>query len=82
MKKTSFAIIAAAILIAVVFASCNGTDSGKVTDPSHTDSILTTLENMITEAASDFESMLTDNASDRVTDGFDDNTVSQTNIVQ
>ena len=83
MKKMSFAIIAAAILIAVIFAACNGADSGKVSDPAHNDPILTTLEEMMTEAATDMESMLTDNnASDNVSDGFDANTASQSNIMQ
>ena len=71
MKKISFAIIGAAILIAVVFAACNGADSGKVSDTNHNDPILTTLEEMMTEAATDIEEMFTDNAADNVTDGFD-----------
>ena len=83
MKKMSFAIIAAVILIAVVFAACNGADSGKVSDTQNNDPILTTLENMMTDAATDMESMLTDNnASDNVSDGFDTNTASQSNIMQ
>lgn len=81
VKKMSFAIIAAAVLIAVVFAACNGADSGKVSDPAHNDPILTTLEDMMTEAATDIENMFTDNASDNVTDGFDNNSDSQSNIV-
>lgn len=81
MKKMSFAIIAAVILIAVVFAACNGTDSGKVSDPAHNDPILTTLEDMMTEAATDIENMFTDNVSDNVTDGFDNNSDSQSNVV-
>lgn len=80
MKKISFAIIAAVILIAVVFAACNGTDSGKVSDTQNNDPILTTLEDMMTEAATDIENMFTDNVSDNVTDGFD-STASDTNIV-
>lgn len=83
MRKISFAIIAAVILIAVVFAACNGADSGKVSDTQNNDTILTTLEDMMTEAASDIENMFTDNvsdnASDNVSDGFD-STVSDTNI--
>ena len=81
MKKISFAIIAAAILIAVVFAACNGAESGKVSDTQNNDPILTTLEDMMTEAATDIENMFTDNASDNVTDGFDNNSVSDTNTV-
>lgn len=63
MKKISFAIIAAVILISVVFAACGGADSGKVSDPAHTDPILTTLEEMVTEAMTDFENMLTNDTS-------------------
>ena len=82
MKKMSFAIIIAVILIAFVFAACNGADSGKVSDPAHNDPILTTLEDMVTEAATDMENMLTNNnASDNVTDGFDNNSDSQSNLV-
>lgn len=81
MKKISFAIIAAAILIAVVFAACNGAESGKVSDTQNNDPILTTLENMMTEAATDIENMFTDNASDNVTDGFDNTGTSDTNTV-
>lgn len=64
MKKISFAIIAAVILISAVFAACGGADSGKVTDPEHTDPILTTLEEMVTEAITDMENMLTNDMSD------------------
>lgn len=84
MKKMSFAIIAAVMLISLVFAACNGTDSGKVSDTQNDDPILTTLEDMMTEAATDIENMFTDNVSDNVsdnvTDGFDE-TVSDTNII-
>ncbi len=81
MKKISFAIVAAAILIMAVFTACNGTDSGKVSDTQHNDPILTTLEEMITEAQTDIESIFTENVSDNITDGFDTNTVSDTNIM-
>lgn len=60
MKKISFTIIAATLLISCVFAACKGADSGKITDPAHTDPILTTLEEMMTEAATDMESLMTD----------------------
>ncbi len=60
MKKISFAIIAAVLLISVVFAACGGADSGKVSDTQHNDPILTTLEEMMTEAATDMGSMMTD----------------------
>ena len=58
MKKISFAVIAAILFISVVFAACGGADSGKVTDPAHNDPILTTIEEMMTEAKTDMESML------------------------
>ena len=58
MKKVSFAVIAAILFISVVFAACGGADSGKVTDPAHNDPILTTIEEMMTEAKTDMESML------------------------
>ena len=35
----------------------------------------------MTEAATDIENMFTDNVSDNVTDGFDNNTASDTNTV-
>lgn len=69
MKKTTAAIAAAVILIACLFAACNGTDSGKVSDTQNNDPVLTTLEDMMTEAATDIENMFTDNASD-VTDNI------------
>lgn len=59
MKKLSFAIIAAVLLISMVFAACGGADSGKVSDTQHNDPILTTLEEMVTEAATDFSEMFT-----------------------
>lgn len=64
MKKISFAIVAAAILISVIFAACNGTETGKVSDTQNNSPVLTTLEDMMTEAASDFEDMFTDDTSD------------------
>ena len=63
MKKTTAAIAAAVILISCLFAACNGADSGKVSDTQNNDPILTTLEDMMTEAATDLENMFTDNAS-------------------
>ncbi len=63
MKKTTAAIAAAVILISCLFAACNGADSGKVSDTQNNDPILTTLEDMMTEAATDIENMFTDNAS-------------------
>ena len=60
MKKISFAVVAAVLLISVIFAACGGADSGKVTDPAHNDPILTTIEDMMTEAKTDMESMLSD----------------------
>ncbi|MBR4858775.1 MAG: hypothetical protein IKU08_06270 [Clostridia bacterium] len=60
MKKISFAVVAAVLLISVIFAACGGADSGKVTDPAHNDPILTTIEDMMTEAKTDMESMMSD----------------------
>ena len=80
MKKVSFAIIAAAVIIAALFTACNGTESGKVSDTNHDDPILTTLEDMMTDAATDIENMFTDNVSDDVSDSFD-STASDTNII-
>lgn len=60
MKKISFAVIGAVILISVIFAACGGANSGKVTDPAHNDPILTTIEDMMTEAKTDMESMMSD----------------------
>ena len=79
MKKISFAIIAAVILISAVFAACGGADSGKVSDPAHTDPILTTLEEMVTEAMTDFENMLTNDMSD-MSDGNLSGTASDTSL--
>ena len=72
MKKISFAIIAATVLISCVFAACKGADSGKVTDPAHTDPILTTLEDMLTEAATDFSEMFTGDMTNNLTDTVSD----------
>ncbi|MBE6820040.1 MAG: hypothetical protein E7516_03215 [Ruminococcaceae bacterium] len=60
MKKISFAIIAAVLFISVIFAACGGTEDGKITDPAHNDPILTTIEDMMTEAKTDTESMMSD----------------------
>ena len=60
MKKISFAVVAAVLFISVVFAACGGTEDGKVTDPAHNDPILTTIEDMMTEAKTDMESMMSD----------------------
>lgn len=60
MKKISFAVVAAVLLISAIFAACSGADSGKVTDPAHNDPILTTIEDMMTEAKTDMESVLSD----------------------
>ena len=74
MKKTTAAVAAAVILIACIFAACGGAESGKVSDPSHNDPVLTTLEEMVTEAMTDFEEMF----SDGTTDSFSSSTVSTT----
>lgn len=79
MKKISFAIISA-VLIAALFTACNGAESGKVSDTQNDDPILTTLEEMMTDAATDIENMFTENVSDDVSDSFD-SSVSDTNII-
>ncbi len=76
MKKISFAIIAATVLVSCVLAACKGADSGKVTDPAHNDPILTTLEDMMTEAATDFSEMFTDD----ITNSSVSDTVSDTSL--
>lgn len=75
MKKTTAAIAAAIILISCLFAACNGADSGKVSDTQNNDPVLTTLEDMMTQAATDIENMFTDNVSD-ATGNVTDNNVS------
>ena len=72
MKRISFAIIAAVILISMVFAACNGTETGKVSDTQNNSPVLTTIEDMLTEAASDFEDMFTDDVSDADTSSTSD----------
>ena len=78
MKRISFAIIAAVILISMVFAACNGTETGKVSDTQNNSPVLTTIEDMLTEAATDFENMFTDNVSD--TNSSTSNGTSSANI--
>lgn len=75
MKKISIAIILSVLLFSFVFAACNGADSGKVSDTQHSDPVLTRLEEMVTEAATDIRDMMTDD----VTDGFNDTV---TNVTQ
>ncbi len=53
MKKTAVILIAV-ILVAVVFAACNGSDGGKVSDTSQD------LAGAVTEMATDFSEMLSD----------------------
>ncbi len=60
MKKISYAIIVSALLISFVLGACGGTEDGKITDPAHNDPILTTLEEVMTEAKSDMENMMSD----------------------
>lgn len=53
MKKTA-AILIAVVLVAVIFAACNGSDGGKVSDTSQD------LGGAMTEMATDFSEMLSD----------------------
>ena len=68
MKKISLAVIISVLVFSFVFAACNGTDSGKVSDTHRTDPMLTELEDMVTEVMTDIEDMMPDD----VTDGFSD----------
>lgn len=68
MKRLPFVLIASVILIAVFFAACNGGDSGKITDTTENSPILSTVENMMTEAASDMSNAFSDNQSGSVSD--------------
>ena len=75
MKKISLAIILSVLLFSLVFAACKGADGGKVSDTHRSDPVLTELEEMVTEAATDIRDMMTDD----VTDGFND---MSTNVTQ
>lgn len=74
MKKTTAAIAAALILISFVFAACNGNNTGTVSDTSESGDLMTTIEDMMTEAATDLENLVTDNVSNNT------NTSSDTNL--
>lgn len=55
MKKTTVAILAAAILIACIFAGCNGADGGKITDTQQNLSdAMTEMQDMITDISDAF----------------------------
>lgn len=49
MKKTVTAVAAALLLIAAILTGCNKSNTGTVTDPSHTDKRLTELSEMLTD---------------------------------
>ncbi len=51
MKKASLAIVIAVVLIAAIFAACNGNDTGKVSDTSQD------LGGAMTQAATDLSEM-------------------------
>lgn len=59
MKKISFAIIAAAILISLVFAACKGAETGKVSDTKSND-VVSEVEEMVTDAVTGVSEMLSD----------------------
>ncbi len=65
MKKTTVAILAAAILISCVFAGCNGAEGGKITD---------TQQNL-SDAMTEMQDMMTD-ISEAFTDAPDTNVTS------
>ncbi len=50
MKKTAVALISGILLLAALFTGCKGADGGKVSDPSHTDKMLTDISEMLTDA--------------------------------
>lgn len=55
MKKSAICIIAAAILIACVFAGCNGAEGGKITDNRQDLSeAMTGVQDMITDISEMF----------------------------
>lgn len=68
MKRLPFVLIASVILIAVIFAACNGGESGKITDTTENSPVLSTIGDMMTEAASDMSNMVSDNQSGSVSD--------------
>ncbi len=55
MKKTAVYVIAAAILIACVFAGCNGADGGKITDNrQNLSEAMTGMQDMMTDISEMF----------------------------
>ncbi len=55
MKKTAVSVIAAVILIACIFAGCNGADGGKITDNRQDLSeAMTGMQDMMTDASEMF----------------------------
>ncbi len=55
MKKTTVSIIAAAILIACIFAGCKGADGGKITDNrQNLSEAMTGMQDMMTDISEMF----------------------------
>ena len=62
MKKASLAIILAVVLIAAIFAACNGNSTGTVSDTSQN------LGGALTEAATDLSDMFDGTNNGNITD--------------
>lgn len=55
MKKTTVSVIAAVILIACIFAGCNGADGGKITDNrQNLSEAMTGMQDMMTDISEMF----------------------------
>ena len=80
MKRLSFVLIAAAILISVVLVACNGSESGKITDTTQGSPVLTTVGDMMSEAASDLNNMLSDNHQGNVTSSASSSTTNSSTL--
>lgn len=60
MKKTTFILSVAVILIALAFAGCNGAEGGKVTDKSEDSPVLTELETELSSLADNMTDVMPD----------------------
>lgn len=77
MKKTTVAVLAAVLLVACLFAGCNGADGGKITDTQQDLSeAMTGVQDMMTEVSEAFTNAPdTDVISESVTSSTTDVTV-------
>lgn len=77
MKKTTVAVFAAVILVACLFAGCNGADGGKITDTQQNLSeAMTGMQDMMTEISEAFTNAPdTDTVSETFTSSTTDVTV-------